>query len=111
MDELHGVTAPLPPRLPQDTGINNRAFARRTVMQIMGRYPSRLLASGERPEPGDVLILRRHDQAADALQHAMIVGANHEVWHCGRAGGVCFSSIAGWTIQMAFRPTQKTKWL
>lgn len=111
LDELFGITEPLPPRLPQDTGINNRIIALNSIRQITGRYPCRPM-DREPPEAGDILIVRRPNSAGDAMPHGMIVGVGNPlpIWHSSSGMGVCYSSLAGWAIAHAFRPLNKESW-
>lgn len=110
LDELYGITEPLPPRLPQDTSANNRALAVASVRQISTRYPCRV-ATGETIEPGDVLIVSRPATHEETLEHGMIVGVGDPlpVWHCGSAG-VCFTALTGSVVKIIFRPLNKERW-
>jgi cell wall-associated NlpC family hydrolase len=110
LDELCRIETPRPPRLPQDSGVNGHDRAWQAIRELAERYQCRTLAAGEAPEPGDVLILRRASQHADALQHGMIFGPRGEVWHAGLRG-VMFTALAGWNIRLGFRPAGKDQWI
>jgi cell wall-associated NlpC family hydrolase len=109
LDELHGITAPRPPRLPQDTSINNRPLATAALKRGLARYPCTTLSEEAILQPGDVAIVRKPSVHPDTLQHGMIVGADRQLWHsCTQ--GVCFTSMAGWVRREAYRLTDREKW-
>jgi cell wall-associated NlpC family hydrolase len=109
MDELYGITAPLPARLPQDTSSNNPPLAASSIREIVERYGGRFLKPDEILEPGDGLIVREPGTHAEKLQHGMICGLRNEVWNCSfpRVG---YTSMAGWQIVRRFRPPNKESW-
>jgi hypothetical protein len=111
MDELYGITEPLPPRLPQDTATNNRPLAVEAIRQISDRYPCRVLGNDESAEPGDVLVVRRPNTHADSMHHLMIQGPGNPapIWHAFKYG-VCFTTLIGWERRMIFRPLKKENW-
>lgn len=113
LDELHGITAELPPRLPMDTAQNNRPLALATVRAFTNRYPCEVLRDVP-IESGDMLIGRRGQSHDETFQHAMIVGPEPvpQLWHCpGPGHGVCYSPQAPWIVVQILRPTEKTKWI
>jgi cell wall-associated NlpC family hydrolase len=110
LDELYGISLPLPPREPSGLAVHNRPGAFAALRAMMSRYPCESF-SGDDPQPGDVLIARPPHSHSETLQHAMIVGAGvpTKLWHAG-GRGVVFTSVVGWTIAHAFRPLEKSSW-
>ena len=110
LDELYGITDPLPPRLSQDTSKNNRTLAIAAVTQISKRYPC-TMNSGDELEPGDVIIARSPDAAAETLQHALIIGVGEPVpiWNAS-SGGVGYTSLSNWIVTASFKTLNKETW-
>jgi cell wall-associated NlpC family hydrolase len=112
LDELYGVTAPRPKRLPLDTGWNNHPSRIAALREFTGRYPCRPLHPGREPyEPGDVLVVCRPGGPTEHAHHAAIVGVGEPVplWHAGN-GGVAFTSLVAYRVGHAFRLLNKESW-
>jgi cell wall-associated NlpC family hydrolase len=112
LDELHGVTAPKPRRLPLDVRWNNPPGRLAALREFTGRYPCRPLRVGrEAYEPGDALVVCRPGQDPDRAHHLAIVGVGDPapLWHAG-LGGVTFTSLTHYRVGHGFRFTNRESW-
>lgn len=121
LDELFGITSPLPRRRNTFTGVFDLDGALDAMREIVARYPNEQVelppADFQMPpafpgQPGDIVLARNKFEPGVHPAHLGIVGLRQgEVWHAS-VSGVYPTSIGalGSSIERLWRPLNKESW-
>ena len=111
LDRLYRTTAPIPARVPPDTGMHNRIRALEIMCEIATRWPCLEIRGSPEIQSGDVIVIRAGGLASPT--HCLIAGGDPRVlYHSTHPNGVIRTGRATITdkVVRTYRLLETDRW-